>query len=315
MEEDYKINSLNFPRTKQDNHNNFYLNLKAYDLTEIKDYKNKRYFMDKNFLNPNNLKNNLINNEKEKNRENLRISFIKGLIRKPENMLYDGYLCLRKKPTINYLLKKTKTRENKKLLEENILFKHPYPLINYLSNRKVPNKSKKLITDILSSEFNDLSIEQKKGMKYKSDKSFVKDSKVKYPKIKSISIKKENYNPKTFLKTEGNFSFSIISKHRNPKLNINTKNSCKDVNLNRYLNCTTFPKDNSINKTSKTMINLKKFKSYDNNINLKEHSTMTDNISYLRKTSNKKFYIKNINHILKDISLLKYKNHIMSLNN
>ena len=63
------------------------------------------------------------------------------------------------------------------------------------------------------------------------------------------------------------------------------------------------------------MINLKKFKSYDNNINLKEHSTMTDNISYLRKTSNKKFNIKNINHILKDISLLKYKNHIMSLNN
>ena len=152
-------------------------------------------------------------------------------------------------------------------------------------------------------------------MKYKSGKSFVKDSKVKYPKIKSISIKKQNNNPKTFLKTEGNFSFSIISKHRNPKLNINTKNSCKDVNLNRYLNCTTFPKDNSINKTSKTMINLKKFKSYDNNINLKEHSTMTDNISYLRKTSNKKFNIKNINHILKDISLLKYKNHIMSLNN
>jgi hypothetical protein len=144
-------------------------------------------------------------------------------------------------------------------------------------------------------------------MKYKSGKSFVKDSKVKYPKIKSISIKKENNNPKTFLKTEGNFSFSIISRHRNPKLNINTKNNCKDVNLNRYLNCNMFTKDNSFNRRCKTLINLKKLKSYDNN-KLKEHSTMTDNISYLRKTSNKNFNIKNINHILKDISLLKYKN-------
>ena len=36
-------------------------------------------------------------------------------------------------------------KENKKLLEENILFKCPYPLIKYLSNRKVKNKSRQLI--------------------------------------------------------------------------------------------------------------------------------------------------------------------------
>ena len=314
MEEDYKINSLNFSKTKQDNHNDFHLKLKAYDLTEIKDYKNKRYAKDKILLNSNNLKYNRLNNEREKNIENLRLNFIKDLIRKPENMLYDGYLCMRKKPTINYLLKKTKGKENTKLLEENILFKHPYPLINYLSNRKVPNKSKQLITNILSSEFNELSIEQRKEMKYKPSKSLVKNTKIEYPSIKNISIKKENNNTKPFVKTEGNFSFSIISKHKKPNLEIETKNSFKDVNLNRYLNCNMFTKDNSFNRRCKTLINLKKLKSYDNN-KLKEHSTMTDNISYLRKTSNKNFNIKNINHILKDISLLKYKNHLMSLNN
>ena len=137
------------------------------------------------------------------------MNFIKSLIKKPDEILYDGYLCNRKKPSINYLLNKTKTKENSKFLEENILFKKPYPLIRYLSNRKIPNKSRQLITDILSAELNN-------SFYYKTQK----------PPIKYIIYKKRNhkknkkgkchYDPEhfpalTYKMNEQKISFSIFS--------------------------------------------------------------------------------------------------------
>ena len=131
-----------------------------------------------------------------------------------------------------------------------------------------------------------------------------------YPKIKNVS---KSYDSKYFLKTEENFSISIISKPKNTNLAINTKYNVNDVNLNGYLNESSFRKKNSNNNKNKRTIPiiLKKFKSCDNNINLKEHATMTDNISFLRKSSNKKYKFKNMKNILKDISILKKNKHLM----
>ena len=316
MEENIKINYSNYPRPKYDNSLDLHPHFKSYNLSGISDYKNKKNFKDKNLLKPNCLLNNIYN-EENNDMENTKISFIKNLIKKPDDLLYDGYLCIRKKPTINYLLKKTKTKENAKLIEENILFKNPYPLLNYLSNRKLPNKSRQLITGILSAEISDLSIGQKIVMKYKPSKSFIKLSKLEFPAIKQPSTNRLYANSNSFLKTEGNFSMSIISKHTRPKFKINFKKNeknVKDVNLNGFLSNTYLTKKIYSNKKGKIINNIKKYKSCDYN-KLKDHETMTDNISFLRKSSKKAFKIKNINHILKDISLLKYNKHLMSLNN
>lgn len=305
MDEDSKINNIFCKTTKNNNSYDIYSQLKSYDLNE---YKQKKNFDRQKLLKQNRLTN-TFDNGTNKNKEVNQINYIRSLIKKPGDMIYDGYLCVRKKPTINYLLKKVRAKENVKLLEENILFKHPYPLLKYLSNRKVPNKSMKLITGILSAELNDLTIEQKLEMKYKPRKSLIKQHKIEYPKIKHVS---KSYDSKYFLKTEENFSISIISKPKNTNLAINTKYNVKDVNLNGYLNDSSFRNKNNKNKRTIPII-LKKFKSCDNNIKLKEHATMTDNISFLRKSSNKKYKMKNIKNILKDISILKKNKHLMSI--
>ena len=322
LEEEFKFNSINYPKFNQDNSNDLFSNLKSYDITEIREYKNKKKIKEKIISKQKTTLNNEINNCYSKTAEKPRMSFIKSLIKVPDKIIFDGYLCKRKKPTINYLLKKARSKENKKLLEENILFKNPYPLIKYLSNRKVPNKSRQLITDILSAEFNKLSIEQKKEIKYKPPKSLIKLSKVKYPKIKNKqTIQEYNNNinnSNQFSKTEANFSVSIISKQNNPNYEFNNKQNLKNIDLNKFLNRTSFSKNNCDNKRRTIFIkknDINEYKEYDINIKFKEHTTMTDNISYLRKSLNKKLELKDINHILKDISILKYNNHLMPFNN
>ena len=192
FEEEFKFNDINFPKLNQDNSDELFSNLKSYDITEIKAYKNRKNIKEKLLSKQKEILNDEINNC-HKTAEKPRMSFIKSLIKEPEKIFFDEYLRKRKKPAINYLLKMANTKENKKLLEENMLFKNPYPLIKYLSNRKMPNKSRQLITDILSAELNKLSIEQKMEMKYKPSKSLIKLTKVKYPRIK-INQSLQEYN-------------------------------------------------------------------------------------------------------------------------
>ena len=282
MEEELKNNYFNTKNSIKDNSYNIYPKLKSYGLTEINGYKNKSNFKGKNLLLSNIFSNNKIGANRHKKKEKSKIYFIKSLIRKQDDKLYDGYLCMRKKPTINYLLNKSKTQEEKKLLEDNILFQNPYPLIKCLSNRKIPNKSNQLLTGILSSEFNDLSIEQKKEMLYKPKKHIIKFDNIEYPTIKSISNDKTYNNFRYIIQDERNFSISTTSKRKNPNLKINC--------------------------------NLKKFHSFYNNIKLKEHSTMTVNRAFLKKNFNNKFITSNMKQIIKDISRLKYNKHLMSIN-
>ena len=247
----------------------------------------------------------------------MNINFIKSLIKKPEALIYDGYICKRKKPTINYLLNKSKSRDNKKILEENTLFKYPYPLLKNISNRKVKNKSRQLITAILGAQFNDLSVEQKKEMQYRPNKSLIKLSKMEYPKIKKIKNISKNItsnNSRDFTKKQQSLSISIISKHKKPIFKNINKHNVKELTLNRFLN--NYSTDNKLSdKKRKILIyDLKKLRLYNNNIKLKEHATMTDNISFLRKTEQKKYENITMNNILKDISLLKLNKHIMPIN-
>ena len=309
MRDEIQNNNLLFEKNKKDNSHDTYSQSKSYILTEINNYNNKSFSKTKNILIPTKLINNRFNNYNSKNCKTLNIKFIKSLITKPEAIPFDGYLCKRKKPTINYLLNKTKVKENKKLLEENILFKCPYPLIKYLSNRKVKNKSRQLITDILRAKFNDLSIKQKKEMQYKPTKSLIKLSKNKYPKLNNLSQNKTYNNSKI----DESFTLST-SKIKNQFIKIKNKHYVKKLNLNSFLN--NYSTDNKLSDESRKLIiyNIKKLRTYNNNIKYKEHKAITNNISFLRETETQKYENVTMNHILKDISLLKFNNHIMPIN-
>jgi hypothetical protein len=309
MRDEIQNNNLLFEKNKKDNSHDTYSQSKSYILTEINNYNNKSFSKTKNILIPTKLINNRFDNYNSKNCKTLNIKFIKSLITKPEAIPFDGYLCKRKKPTINYLLNKTKVKENKKLLEENILFKCPYPLIKYLSNRKVKNKSRQLITDILRAKFNDLSIKQKKEMQYKPTKSLIKLSKNKYPKINNLSQNKTYNNSKI----DESFTLST-SKIKNQFIKIKNKHYVKKLNLNSFLN--NYSTDNKLSDESRKLIiyNIKKLRTYNNNIKYKEHKAITNNISFLRETETQKYENVTMNHILKDISLLKFNNHIMPIN-
>lgn len=309
MRDEIKNNNLLFEKNKKDNSHDTYSQSKSYILTEINNYNNKSFSKTKNILIPTKLINNRFDNYNSKNCKTLNIKFIKSLITKPDAIPFDGYLCKRKKPTINYLLNKTKVKENKKLLEENILFKCPYPLIKYLSNRKVKNKSRQLITDILRAKFNDLSIKQKKEMQYKTTKSLIKLSKNKYPKINNLSQNKTYNNSKI----DESFTLST-SKIKNQFIKIKNKHYVKKLNLNSFLN--NYSTDNKLSDESRKLIiyNIKKLRTYNNNIKYKEHKAITNNISFLRETETQKYENVTMNHILKDISLLKFNNHIMPIN-
>lgn len=309
MRDEIQNNNLLLEKNKKDNSHDTYSQSKSYILTEINNYNNKSFSKTKNILISTKLINNRFDNYNSKNCKTLNIKFIKSLITKPDAIPFDGYLCKRKKPTINYLLNKTKVKENKKLLEENILFKCPYPLIKYLSNRKVKNKSRQLITDILRAKFNDLSIKQKKEMQYKPIKSLIKLSKNKYPKINNLSQKKKYNNSKI----DESFTLST-SKIKNQFIKIKNKHYIKKLNLNSFLN--NYSTDNKLSDESRKLIiyNIKKLRTYNNNIKYKEHKAITNNISFLRETETQKYENVTMNHILKDISLLKFNNHIMPIN-
>ena len=309
MRDEIQNNNLLLEKNKKDNSHDTYSQSKSYILTEINNYNNKSFSKTKNILIPTKLINNRFDNYNSKNCKTLNIKFIKSLITKPEAIPFDGYLCKRKKPTINYLLNKTKVKENKKLLEENILFKCPYPLIKYLSNRKVKNKSRQLITDMLRAKFNDLSIKQKKEMQYKTTKSLIKLSKNKYPKINNLSQNKTYNNSKI----DESFTLST-SKIKNQFIKIKNKHYVKKLNLNSFLN--NYSTDNKLSDESRKLIiyNIKKLRTYNNNIKYKEHKAITNNISFLRETETQKYENVTMNHILKDISLLKFNNHIMPIN-
>ena len=305
------------------NTNEFYKKLSPFNITGINDYNHKNDNFNKYKVCPSHSKFNfkkilpiLTNETFEQNEKEEKLSFIKSLIKKPKNQPYDGYACFRKKPTINYLLKKFELKDNQVILEKNKLCKIPYPLIKFISNRKSPNKSKELMTDILGAELNDLSASQKNDIKYKKYKLPIKIAKLKCPeifnnnlnffrKIKNFSESKKNDNKK-------DLEIPLIYKYIDKK-NIKNKDMVRtSFNRNRNL-CsgleTSRPCYN--NRRIKNIL-MKSYCGEDNN--LTEHSTFTNNISIMKNGVSKKLESKNekFDDILKDISQLKSNNHIMA---
>ena len=79
FEEEFKFNDINFPKLNQDNSDELFSNLKSYDITEIKAYKNRKNIKEKLLSKQKEILNDEINNC-HKTAEKPRMSFIKSLI-------------------------------------------------------------------------------------------------------------------------------------------------------------------------------------------------------------------------------------------
>ena len=312
------IINLKTNNSKSANKDYFFKKINTYNITGINDYNNhekiKLLPLYSNSIISNKIQS-LPNVDFSLNENDEKLSFIKSLIKKPKDKPYDGYASFRKKPTINFLLKKFEIKENLKIFEQNKLCKIPYPLIKFISNRKSPNKSKELITDILSAELNDLSASQKNDIKYKSYKKPIKIRKLKLSERinnSNFSQRIKYYSNNSNFNNKKDLDFPFLEKNnhkrqRNKKIMI--ENS---LNKDNYSNLTA---DKSNICYNNRRIKKKLINSYCGDyMNLTEHSTLKNNIAILKDDVAKKlkYKNKNFNDILKDISILKANNHIMA---
>ena len=317
------IINLKTNSSKSANKNDFFKKINPYNITGINDCKSQNKYHNKINLLPlfsNSIITNklpsLPNEDISQNKKEQKLSYIKNLIKKPKDRLYDGYASFRKKPTINFLLKKFEIKEDFKIFEENKLCKIPYPLIKFISNRKSPNQSKELITDILSAELNDLSASQKNDIKYKNYKKPIKIRKLKLAERftnSNFSQRIKYYSNKKNINNKKDLDFPFLEKnnHKRPRnKKIMIENS---FNKDNY-SCLTADKPNPCYNDRK--IKKKLIESYcgGDYMNLTEHSTLKNNISSLKNDVAKTLKYKNtkFNDILKDISLLKENKHIMA---
>ena len=303
--------------------NQLYKKLNLYNITGINEYKNKNNnYHKENYYTPFNSKYNktdvtpISNNEIfDYDEKDAKIIFIRNLIKKPSNKPYDGYACFRKKPTINYLIKKFDLKENSIGLEENKLCKIPYPLIKFISNRKTPDHSKELMTDILGAELNKLSTEQKNDIKYKNYKKPVRLASLRYPEISNNSnfFRKINYTSEIKKnRNRNNSQFPLLEKYIFNNYRYRNRNNINKSSENRDIySCLTTSRPCYNNRRIKKSL----MKSYcGEDTNLTEHSRVMNNISILKNDIAKKIDSKNdkFEKILKDISVLKSNNHIMA---
>ena len=317
MDENSIINNLNLSNNNTSSQNENLKKINSYNITGINDFNNKNELQSNDVLPlDNNPRYNYLTETPkplltEPNEKNEKLDFIKSLIKKPEDQkLYDGYACFRKKPTINYLLRKFDKKEKRVIFEEQKLCKKPYPLIKFLSNRKSPNRSKHLITDMLSAEFNELSTQQKNDIKYKNYKRPIKLAKLEYPEINNRTniIRKITFFSEKKNKNENNkIEFPLLNKLTEEKIlpKENLKKSWINRNRNIY-SCLTIRPVYNDRKIKKTLMN--SYCGIENN--LIEHKTVMNNISILKNDVTKKLDSK-YDDILKDISILKSNNHIM----
>ena len=317
------ITNLKTNSSKSANKNDFFKKINPYNITGINDYKNQNKSQNKTNLLPlfsNSIISNklpsLPNEDFSQSIKDQKLSFIKNLIKKPKDRPYDGYASFRKKPTINFLLKKFEIKEDFKIFEENQLCKIPYPLIKFISNRKSPNQSKELITDILSAELNDLSASQKNDIKYKNYKKPIKIRKLKLAERfnnSNFSQRLKYYSNHNSFNNNKDLDFPFLEKN-NHKSQRNKKIMIENSFNRENYSCLTADKPNPCYNDRR--IKKKLIQSYcgGDYMNLTEHSTLKNNISILKNDISKKLKYKNpkFNDILKDISLLKENKHIMA---
>lgn len=312
MEDYSSINYLNTSNNNSSSPNESYKKINTYNITGINDINTKKEISTKDDTSKFNYITETSNTGREISEPNEKIDklkLIRSFIKKPEDQMpYDGYACFRKRPTINYLLKKFEKKDNKIIFEEHKLCKKPYPLIKFLSNRKSPNHSKHLITDMLSAEFRDLSIQQKNDIKYKNYKKPINLSKIEYPEIKSKIniIRKINFSEKKNKNENNKIEFPLLNRYTEEKF-LSKDNSTKNWENRNIYSCLTIRPVYNDRKIKKSLIN--SYCGLDNN--LTEHNTVMNNISILKNEVTRKLH-SNYDDILKDISILKSNNHIMA---
>ncbi len=312
MEDYSSINYLNTSNNNSSSPNESYKKINTYNITGINDINTKKEISTKDDTSKFNYITETPNTGREISEPNEKIDklkLIRSFIKKPEDQMpYDGYACFRKRPTINYLLKKFEKKDNKIIFEEHKLCKKPYPLIKFLSNRKSPNHSKHLITDMLSAEFRDLSIQQKNDIKYKNYKKPINLSKIEYPEIKSKIniIRKINFSEKKNKNENNKIEFPLLNRYTEEKF-LSKDNSTKNWENRNIYSCLTIRPVYNDRKIKKSLIN--SYCGLDNN--LTEHNTVMNNISILKNEVTRKLH-SNYDDILKDISILKSNNHIMA---
>lgn len=319
MQDNSITNNLSSTNNNSNNPNENYQQINSYNITGLNDINNKTEFQNDDVKLPsdNNPKYSYMDESPkpiltEPNEKNEKLIFIRSLIKRNEDQkLYDGYACFRKRPTINYLLKKFDKRENKVKFEDQKLCKKPYPLIKFLSNRKSPNHSKHLITDMLSAEFNELSIQQKNDIKYGKYKKPIKITKLEYPEINNRAniIRKITFYSEKKKKNENNkIEFPLLSKFTEEKIlpKDNLKKSWINNRNRNIYSCLTIRPVYNDRTVKKPLMN--SYCGIENN--LTEHMTVMNNISILKNDVTKKLDSK-YDIILKDISILKSNRHIM----
>jgi len=312
MEDYSSINYLNTSNNNSSSPNESYKKINTYNITGINDINTKKEISTKDDTSKFIYITETPNTGREISEPNEKIDklkLIRSFIKKPEDQMpYDGYACFRKRPTINYLLKKFEKKDNKIIFEEHKLCKKPYPLIKFLSNRKSPNHSKHLITDMLSAEFRDLSIQQKNDIKYKNYKKPINLSKIEYPEIKSKIniIRKINFSEKKNKNENNKIEFPLLNRYTEEKF-LSKDNSTKNWENRNIYSCLTIRPVYNDRKIKKSLIN--SYCGLDNN--LTEHNTVMNNISILKNEVTRKLH-SNYDDILKDISILKSNNHIMA---
>lgn len=312
MEDYSSINYLNTSNNNSSSPNESYKKINTYNITGINDINTKKEISTKDDTSKFNYITETPNTGREISEPNEKIDklkLIRSFIKKPEDQMpYDGYACFRKRPTINYLLKKFEKKDNKIIFEEHKLCKKPYPLIKFLSNRKSPYHSKHLITDMLSAEFRDLSIQQKNDIKYKNYKKPINLSKIEYPEIKSKIniIRKINFSEKKNKNENNKIEFPLLNRYTEEKF-LSKDNSTKNWENRNIYSCLTIRPVYNDRKIKKSLIN--SYCGLDNN--LTEHNTVMNNISILKNEVTRKLH-SNYDDILKDISILKSNNHIMA---
>ena len=311
MEDKSNINYLSTTNNNSTSPNESYKKINAYNITGINYIDTKKEVSTRDDTSKFNYLTETPNSRRETsepNEKNEKLQLIRSFIKKPEDLMpYDGYACFRKRPTINCLLKKFDKKDNKIIFEEHKLCKKPFPLIKFISNRKSPNHSKHLITDMLSAEFKELSIQQKNDIKYKNYKKNINLAKIEYPEIRNRTriIRKINFSEKKNKNENNKIDFPLLNRFTEEKF-LSRDNSTKNCPNNNIYNCLTIRPVYNDRKIKKSLMN--SYCGIDNN--LTEHNTIMNNISILKNEVTRRLH-SNYDDILKDISILKSNNHIM----
>lgn len=177
-----------------------------------------------------NLNKNYFSSREEVKIDKKKLTNIKNLLKKPVHKNYFDYFYLNnKKCTIQYLIKKISSKENKVSFSKNNLCAKNFPLIKILTTKRSFNNSKQLMINLMTAEYGDLTKEQLHTIKYSghSKTNVLKTKKKKIIKNRPTSFQK------TPVKKTRNYEFGKtvnLFNHNTNRNNFDILNTLNDEN-------------------------------------------------------------------------------------